>query len=449
MAVKVTRIIDKTEPQEIIDNISDEVINSNTQEIKEKQPITEKTEKRMNTEIGKNKPVSFKFGVIGCGHCGARLAAEHFKLGYDAIALNTATQDLVHIDIPEDNKLFLDIGIQGAAKDMSRGEQAAEMYREKIQELILDKLGSSEVIIVCSSTSGGSGAGALPVVIDILQTIGKPIVILAVLPMVSDDVRAKANAVETMAKLANYVREGKAHNLIIVDNARIESINAGVSQMEFFKVANKSIVETLHTINRYSMEPSPDKPLDSAEFATILLNGEGLSIYGQICVHDYEDELAISAAVENGLTENLLAEGFDFKQAKYVGFMAIANENVWKKVPAGAVNFASQMITDKFGNPESSYRGTYISDDPEDVVKVYTIVSGLSLPESRLDGLKKDVEAQQAIIKAKDVDRAKKLTVASQSNNAISDVEKIKQRLSNKMKGFGKLNSLVVDKRSK
>lgn len=448
MAVKITRTTEKAS-DDIIDDLSEQEVENNDSS-QESMPLSkpiEKEEIKMGTT--KKKPVSYKFGVIGCGHAGSRLAEAFYKLGYDALAINTATQDLVHIQVPEDNKLFMDIGIQGAAKDMTRGEQAAEMYKEKITELVYDKLGSAEMFIVCSSTSGGSGAGALPVVIDAIQAAGKPVIVLGVLPMASDDVRSKSNAIDTVAKLANFVREGKVHNLIIADNAKIESINAGVSHMEFYRVANKAIVEPLHVFNTYSMEPSLDKPLDSAELATILLNGEGLSMYGQITVPDYEEDVAIYAAVENGLQQNLLAEGFDFKEAKYVGFMVIANQSVWDKIPAGSINFAESMINEKFGNPEVTFRGTYVSDDPEDCVKVYTIVSGLSLPESRLDGLKKDVEAQQAAIKAKDVDRAKKLSVASQSNNVVSDVEKIKQKLSNKMKGFGKLNSLVVDKRGK
>ena len=292
------------------------------------------------TKIIDKKAVSYKFGIIGCGHAGSRLAEVFYGLGYQAIALNTATQDLAYINIPEENKLFMDIGIQGAAKDLTRGEEAAEAYREKIQGLIYDKLGASQILIVCSSTAGGSGAGSLSTIIEMLQAIGKPIIILAVLPMVSEDAQAKSNALETVSKLGKFVKEGKAHNLILVDNARIEAIHCGVGQMEFYKVANKSVVEPLHTMNLYSTRPSDVKPIDSAEFATLLLNGEGLSIYGQMTVTDYEEDVAISAAVMNGLQENLLASGFDLKQAKMIGIFMIANKSVWSKIPAGQVDFA-------------------------------------------------------------------------------------------------------------
>jgi len=416
------------------------------QEILEKISSLKKESKPV--EEGK-EPVSLKFGIIGCGHAGSRLCEEFSHFGYDSIAMNTATQDLVHIDIPEENKLFLDLGIQGAAKDLARGEEAALNYREKIQKLIHDKLGSAQVFIICSSMSGGSGAGSLPVIIDIVNNMGKPVVMLAVLPMVSEDVKAKSNALETLSKLSSYVRNGKIHNLICIDNARIEAIYEGVSQMEFYNVANKAIVEPIDIFNRFSMKPSNVKALDSAEFATLLLNGEGLGIYGQMSVENYENDVSIAEAVVNGLEGNLLASGFDLKEARFVGFMVVANKDVWKKVPAGAINYASVMINDAFGNPEGSYKGVYENNDLGDVVKVYTFVSGLGLPQTRVDGMKKDVAVTQENIKTKDQDRQKNLNIDTGKDVAITDVEKIKQRINSRTKGFGKLNDMIIDRRNK
>jgi len=398
------------------------------------------------------EPVSFNFGVVGTGQAGSKLCESFCSLGYDGIVINTATQDLTHINIPEDNKMFLDIGIQGAAKDLDRGENAAAQYQGDIYKKINEKLGSSEIIIVCSSMSGGSGAGSLPVIIDLLQNVGKPIIVLAILPMVSDDNKAKSNTLKSLEKLSKYVSNGSIHNLIVVDNARIESLYEGVGQMEFYEVANKAIVEPLDIFNRFTMKPSKVKSLDTAEFATMLLNGEGLSIYGQIIVKDYENEIAIAEAVLNGLEGNLLASGFDLKESRHVGFMVMANSNVWKKIPSGAINYTSTLINDTFGNPEGTYKGIYeldLADEPNDIVKVFSFASGLGLPKTRISGLQKDVEVQQNLIKAKDENRKSKLILDLGKDTVISDVDKIKQRISSKKMGFGKLDNIVVDRRRK
>jgi cell division GTPase FtsZ len=443
----------KVEKTKKDDEIKDDIgIDDNEEENKEEKLTADEILEKIKNKKMKSKEkkeVSLDFGVIGLGQAGSKLAANFYSLGYKGLAINTATQDLSNIKMPEENKVFLDIGIQGAAKDLSRGEEAACQYREDIYKKIDNTLGSCKVLIVCSSLGGGSGAGSLSVIIDLLQNIGKPIVVLAVLPMVSEDIKAKSNSLETLSKLSNYVSNEHIHNLIVVDNARIEAIYEGVSQFEFYDVANKAIIEPLDVFNRMSMKSSEVKSLDSAELATMLLNGEGLSIYGKITIDDYEDETAIAEAVFNGLEGNLLASGFDLKEARYVGFMVMANKNVWKKIPAGSINFASTMIHDTFGNPESLYKGIYESDDEENLVKVYSFASGLGLPKSRIDGLREDVKVQQAAIKDKDVDRKKKLKLDIGKDNVVSDVDKIKQRIASKKKGFGKLNDMVVDRRRK
>ena len=393
---------------------------------------------------------SLKFGIVGLGQAGSRLAETFHSLGYNVIALNTATQDLVHINIPENKKLFLDIGLQGAAKNTDRGQEAAEQYREEIQKLFFEELGDCEVIVLASSCGGGSGAGSLPTVIDIFQQTGKPIVVIAVLPMVSEDVKTKANTLETMSNFANLVNDNKIQSLIVADNAKIESIYSGVSQMEFYTVANQAIVEPIDVFNTFSMKSSAVKALDSSEWASLLLNGQGLSIYGQMSLVNYEEDTSIAEAVVESLSDNLLAGSFDLTQANHVGYMIIANENVWKKIPAGAVNYVGLMLADIFNNPEGTYKGIYSDESvSEDVVKVYTFVSGLSLPSIRLNELKKEVEAQKANAVSKNKQRSEKLNMDLNKNTVTSEVDKIKNKIANKMSGFGKLTNNVVDRRKK
>lgn len=426
--------------------------------MKKQQAVEEKVEppEEVEEEEVEEKPEeilrSLKFGVVGLGQAGSRIAESFHALGYDAIAANTATQDLVHINIPEDNKLFMDIGLQGAAKNTDRGREAAEEYREELQKLYFKELGDCEVIILASSCGGGTGAGGIATVVDVLQETGKPIVVIAVLPMVSEDVKTKGNTIETVSVLANLVNENKTQSLITVDNAKIESIYSGVNQMEFYKVANQAIVEPIDVFNTFSMKPSDVKPIDSSEWATLLLNGQGLSIYGQMSLTNYEEDTSIAEAVVESLSDNLLAGSFDLTQANNVGFIVIANESVWKNIPAGSINYASLMLADVFNEPEGTFRGIYSDESiPDGVVKVYTFVSGLSLPAVRMKELQEEVEAQKANAVTKNKKRSEKLNMDLNKNTATSEVDKIKQKVASKMSGFGKLTSKkgVVDRRKR
>ena len=86
----------------------------------------------MAAKIVSGKERSLVLGVLGSGQAGSRLAEAFYKLGYDSVAVNTAMQDLKFIDIPDSNKLLLEYGLGGAAKEVEIGKAAAESHRGEI-----------------------------------------------------------------------------------------------------------------------------------------------------------------------------------------------------------------------------------------------------------------------------------------------------------------------------
>lgn len=397
------------------------------------------------------KARSINIGVVGSGQAGSSMASELFALGYPAVCFNTAQQDLADVKIPDANKLLLDFSLGGAAKDMNLGAAAAEAHKEAISALIEEKLGDCQLVVLTSSLGGGSGAGSLNTMIDVLSATGKPIVMMVALPMSNEDAQTKQNALETLSKLSKEVQSKRIANLFVVDNAKIESIYSDVSQMDFFQVANKAIVEPLDVFNTFSAMPSPVKALDSMEFAKILTDGEGLSLYGSMTVPNYEEDTAIAEAVISNLSSGLLASGFDLKQTKYAGVMIIANKAVWAKIPSSSVNYAMAVISEQCGNPNAVFRGVYQSEDvTEDVVKVYSMFSGLGLPDSRVSQLKKEVSELSAQAAEKTVARNLNLTLDTGTEQTVSAAQAIKNKIAAKSSTFGKFTqSVVVDKRKK
>lgn len=400
---------------------------------------------KLKSKTKKEKSISI--GVVGSGQAGSRLAESFYKLGYDAICINTAQQDLKFIEIPETNKLLLNYGLGGAAKDLNIGFEAANQNKDSILSLIESKLNASQVNLLCLSLGGGSGAGSVELLVDILAQTSKPLVVMTVLPMESDDVQTKSNSLETLSKLSKLVQSKKINNLIVVDNAKIEAICHDVSQIDFFNVANKSIVNTLDVFNTLSCMPSSVKPLDPTEWARILTDGEGLSIYGELTVNNYEEDIAIAEAVLSNLTSNMLAEGFDIKDSKYVGVIIAANKNVWSKIPTSSINYAMSVINEQCNNPTGIFKGIYTVDSDEDSVKVYSFFSGLSLPESRITSLKKEVQAQTQMIKAKEEKRNINLSLDTGVEQNVSAAQRIKDKIAQKNSAFGKLVGNVVDRR--
>ena len=444
MTVKTETISEQ--PEEVQDDISEELVPASKAEGVEEDKLAElkaklaqKKETDMPPRIVEKKKKSLNIGVIGSGQAGSRIASSLYQLGYSTVVFNTAPQDLEPIDIPEGNKYLLEYGIGGAAKDVQIGSAAAEQHRDGIRALIDKHLSEAQVFVLCFSLGGGSGAGSLETMVDILSGTGKPIVIITVLPMSTDDVQTKSNSINTLSKLSQIAQKRQISNMIVVDNAKLESIYSEVSHMDFFKVGNRAIVEPLDAFNHLSSMASNDKPLDPMEWAKILADGEGFCVYGEMAVENYEVDTAIAEAVINNLDSGLLASGFDLTQAKYAGVLIVANKSVWQKIPHGSVNYAMSMIREACPSAEGVYRGTYEVDDMDrDVVKVYSMFSGLGLPDSRVQQLRKETEVELAQTKERVKSRNVNLSLNTGTDMAISKADEVREKIAKRSSTFGK-----------
>jgi cell division GTPase FtsZ len=244
----------------------------------------------MTQKIVAEKTRAMKIGVVGSGQAGSRLAETFYKLGYPAVCINTASQDLKHILLSDDHKLLLEYGLGGASKDREIGKAATDQYRSEIYELVHQKLVSPptlrdedkavDFLLFTTSLGGGSGSGSVEPMLDILSGFAPtPIMVMAVLPMSNEDYQTKQNAIQTLSVLAKHLQDKKIHNLIVVDNAKIEAAYAQVSQLDFYQTSNTVIVEPLDAFNFYASQPSQVKSMDPMEFAKIMVDGEEILVF--------------------------------------------------------------------------------------------------------------------------------------------------------------------------
>ena len=440
-------------PEEVVDDVSnvevkpgDTVDQSKLAALKARSQAKQQ-ESKMAAKIVSKKERSIVLGVLGSGQAGSRLAEAFYKQGYDAVVVNTAIQDLKFIDIPDSNKLLLEYGLGGAAKEIEIGRAAAESHRGEILQLVNDKLASAQVNVLCLSLGGGSGAGSCETLVELLSETGKPLVVMTVLPMDTEDAQTKANALETLSKLAKLTQTKKVNNLIVVDNAKIEAIYHDISQVDFYGTANKAIVEPIDVFNTLSSMPSSVKGLDPMEWGKLFTDGEGLTVYGELTVDNFAEDTAIAEAIVNNLNGNLLAGGFDLKQSRYVGIIIAANKDVWAKIPSSSITYAMAMVNDQCGTPKGVFKGIYTVESPDPVVKVYSMFSGLGLPDSRVSQLRKDAQEHMQTVKGKDDQRNLSLQLDTGVNETVSAAQRVKEKIAQKSSAFGKLVGGVVDRR--
>lgn len=410
---------------------------------------TTKEDKSALTLIAE-KDRSLNLAFLGVGQAGSRLAEVFYGYGYSVGVLNTAVQDLKFIKVPERKKMLLDMGLAGAGKDLSRGEEAVQQYRDEITAFLeKEVVGDADMLFLAISGGGGTGAGSVVPAVEILASFGRPVGVIYVLPMQTDDAGSKKNALTTLAKLAKLASTDVISTLIVVDNAKIEAMYSGLSQVDFWQTANEAIAEPLHLFNTLTHQASNFTSLDASDFGKIIAYGD-CSLLGCIEVENYEGETALAEAALASLRSSMLAD-FDLKQAKVGGILVVAKEEVLRQIPMSNLNYMFHIVSEQTDNA-SLYKGVYAVNTDSDSVKVYTFFAGLGLPVDRINALKAESAVQEARAEEKVKTRATAmaLDLGEKTTTAASEIH---QKIKAKNSGFNKLANKpavgIIDKRKK
>jgi cell division GTPase FtsZ len=343
---------------------------------------------------------AFRLAFVGSGQGGSRIAEAFWKLGYRRVCcVNTTGQDLAAINIPEANKLVMDIGSGGAGKDPTKGETAAKKYYEDIYDLMRRCFGKKfDRIIVCIGAGGGTGSGSSNILIDIAHDIarsfkveeesGQPAVgVLVSLPKVSEGAKVNENAYNLLESLFVKVGKGKGKQdnrtispLIIVDNDRVESIYPNLSVTQFWDVANKSISSLLHLFNSIAIQDSDYTTFDRADLEDIL--SSGVVSFGACPIRKWDTMTDISFSIRDNLKNNVLVGGFDTASARAAACVFIGHTEVLTKIPQSYLEHGFEMLTRIMRQGGVLHRGIYKGSKAGLVV--YTMLGELGRPEERM-----------------------------------------------------------------
>ena len=384
-----------------------------------------------------------RWGIVGAGHAGGRLAEQFYKFSYPVCVINTAQQDMSMLEIPEENKLLLDYALGGAGKDMSVGEAAVAQYENEIFSLMKRVFGQEvDTIFVCVGGGGGTGSGGAVKLVDMVSRFGLPVVVLYTLPLSSEGSLTKANAIRALDRIARLSADGKVNALIIVDNSKIEQMYPNIAAAQFWKAANFDIVNTLNMFNTLCKCDTKFDALDPMDFLRIFSTGN-CTIFGRIEIPIemenghivmYEDELA--KQVLNNLQNGLLADGFNLKETVSGGIIITGPENILDQIPAVNINYMYHQLNSLVGDA-NMYRGLYRTDDTRNRLTIYTVLSGLGLPLQRVENLLREAQQAMSAIENKQADKSK-MVVDTQRPVAEND-QKLYEDVKNRSTPFGRL----------
>ena len=397
------------------------------------------------------KDRSINFGVVGVGQAGSRIAEEFHNRGYNVLAINSALQDLKYINISEKQKLFLDVGIGGAGKDINFGRAAVEDHADSIFKVLQDNFEDSEIMLLAISGGGGTGSGGSVPMAKLLAQFNKPLVVIYILPLSSEDTLAKHNSIQTLAELAKLAKEDVINSLVVVDNAKIELLKPGISMAEFWKFANSSIVEPLHLFNKLSSQPSAYTSLDPSDLSQVLIGTGDCALYGMIEIENFLDDDAIAEAIITNVKNGLLASDFDLTQTRSAGIIVTGSKKVLQLLPSSNLEYGLAMVNKICNEGTRIFRGVYeLENGHPDVLRVYSFFSGLGLPEERVKELKAEAERHMEILKNKENNRSSAMTIDMGKTTTISAADVMHKKIQQKYSAMGKLNSnskKIIDRR--
>jgi cell division GTPase FtsZ len=345
--------------------------------------MLDSTEKKAST-----RKVAVEFGFVGLGGAGGKIVEAFRYLGkYQVLALNTSSQDLSKLKMDDDNdKVHLDIGSEGAGKDMTIGAAAIKKFSGDVHQAISRKFHKDQYLMVCAGGGGGTGCGGITALIDACLEHTEHVGVFFTLPKDTEGEKVRHNTAETLAALYQLASEKKISPLVLVDNDKVADMHKDWNIITFWKQANSEITNLFHQINLVCAQDSEVHAFDPADYKAIMKSGRCL-VFGSLDIPTEDvNTNSISNYMRDNLNSGLLAKGFDdhYSESKVAGAILLGNEDSLSNIPMEYLEMAFGVLNRVIGDG-TVHRGIYVNDKIP--LRVYTLIGNLPLPSSRVKNL--------------------------------------------------------------
>lgn len=283
---------------------------------------------------------------VGIGGAGTNIAFAFEKLGYTTIHINSSFQD--ESAIKDAKKIYHLQGFNGCAGNRKLAERALSKNMD-----IIDKVKRLEerIIYVCFSSSGGTGSGVAPALIDLLiEETDKTICCIIVLPSKEEDYEFHVNSYKCCQELLNI--EGIGSTLILDNNSGNKMVinnNCAAMLNAFF--INNSVSK------KGNVDEEEKRTLigTSGNFILTVINNEKLT-----------EDIIIKTISDKNIFAPIQRDG----RCEYIAIINSSRKGIDKKI-----------IHNIVGIPRRTFEG-YGSND------TIVAIAGLSFPFDHLNNIK-------------------------------------------------------------
>jgi cell division GTPase FtsZ len=339
------------------------------------------------------KDVSVKFGFIGAGQGGSRIADSFYQIGYRRVcAINTTAQDFLGLTLPANNQKVLE-SPGGAGKDPELGASVLSKSSEDALAFMRQCFGEDvDRIVVCAGMGGGTGSGFAFGLVKLaryyLQQLGKEakVGMVVSMPRKSEGGKVQANAYKVLNMLAPMADSHEISPFVMVDNECIHNMFPNLPAKTFWSTVNKNVAGLFDIFNVLAKQQSAYVTFDRADYQSVL--DSGVIIFGATKIDAYSHENDIAEGIWKNLNKTLLAE-VNLSTASHVAAILCAPDSVLGVMPQSHIDHAFSTLERILSGENRNltiHQGVY--EAKRQGLLLYTMVGGLQVPKARLDLMK-------------------------------------------------------------
>lgn len=306
-----------------------------------------------------------RVGFVAIGAYGGNQGELFYKAGYPVIFINTAQQDLDSLtDIPDSDKYHIPGG-EGCSKDRSKSKTIFSADIDNVVNVIKEKLVGLDYIFIIGSCGGGTGSGILASMkrIIISELEPKACMIITVLPNTrTESLKALENAYNTLCEIEQLEEDGAT---FILDNDRLGD-KLKINELFF------TYLDALLISNSASKYGNAD-----TEEIQVMLQTPGMAVLTQL-----DKDKTNTQQIINSFQNNIYAP---MEEDKVLTYSMIICAGLGAGVNTEEINTA-------IGKPYDCFRGY----EAENTI---CMLSGLSLPYTKLEEIQSQLESSRETIK--------------------------------------------------
>jgi len=251
-------------------------------------------------------------------------------------------------------------------------------------------------VFVCVGAGGGSGSGSVLVLVEVakkyMKYIGhddaeKRVGVVMSLPTRGEATspQVSANAHEVLEVVGSCAENKLISPLLIIDNSKIERMYKGLTVKEFWPKINNTVSGLFHVFNVLTSNASPYTSFDPTDYSSVIRGG-GVLVMGVAKLNEFDDEQKVSAAIKSNIEKTLLTD-VELSDASVAACIAVGSKDIMENTPGlmDSLSYGFDTLASLCPNA-TLHRGIY--EDNKDSLRLYTIISGLGIPEKRLKQLK-------------------------------------------------------------